>query len=46
MQGHLMRLNALGDRLVEVGKLDKEEFDFASSPPVGGQAPGKLSATG
>ena len=36
MQGHLMRLNALGDRLVEVGKLDKEEFDFASSPPVGG----------
>ena len=36
MQGHLMRLNALGDRLVEVGNLDREEFDFASSPPVGG----------
>ena len=36
MQGHLMRLDALGDRLVEVGNLDREEFDFASSPPVGG----------
>ena len=36
MQGHLMRLNALGDRLVEVGNLDRGEFDFASSPPVGG----------
>lgn len=36
IQGHLMRLNALGDRLVEVGNLDRDEFDFASSPPVGG----------
>ncbi len=36
MQGQLMRLNALGDRLVDVGNLDREEFDFASSPPVGG----------
>ncbi len=36
LQAHVMRLDALGDRLVEVGKLDREEFDFASRPPVGG----------
>ena len=36
LQAHVMRLDALGDRLVEVGELDREEFDFASQPPVGG----------
>lgn len=36
LQAHLMRLDALGDRLVEVGKLDREEFDFSAAPPVGG----------
>lgn len=36
LQTHLIRLDALGDRLVEVGKLDKEEFDFSASPPTGG----------
>ena len=36
LQAHLMRLDALGDRLVEIGKLDRDEFDFASSPPMGG----------
>ncbi|MDJ0740324.1 MAG: M23 family metallopeptidase [Gammaproteobacteria bacterium] len=36
LQAHLMRLDALGDRLVEVGKLDREEFDFSTQPPVGG----------
>ena len=36
LQAHLMRLDALGDRLVDVGELDKEEFDFASPPPMGG----------
>ena len=36
LQAHVMRLDALGDRLVEVGKLDREEFDFATRPPVGG----------
>lgn len=37
MQGRLIRLDALGARLVEVGKLDPEEFDFAEpSPPMGG----------
>lgn len=36
LQAHLMRLDALGDRLVEVGKLDRGEFDFSAAPPVGG----------
>lgn len=36
LQAHLMRLDALGDRLVDIGKLDREEFDFAASPPMGG----------
>lgn len=36
LQAHLMRLDALGDRLVEVGKLDRGEFDFSTAPPVGG----------
>lgn len=53
LQAHLMRLDALGDRLVEVGKLDRDEFDFAAEPPLGGvdealpadsQSAGELSA--
>jgi murein DD-endopeptidase MepM/ murein hydrolase activator NlpD len=36
LQAHLMRLDALGDRLVDIGKLDRDEFDFASAPPMGG----------
>jgi murein DD-endopeptidase MepM/ murein hydrolase activator NlpD len=30
------RLDALGERLVQLGKLDPEEFDFNQPPPVGG----------
>ncbi len=36
LQARLMRLDALGERLVEIGELDRDEFDFASSPPMGG----------
>ena len=36
LQAHLMRLDALGDRLVGIGKLDRDEFDFTSAPPMGG----------
>jgi murein DD-endopeptidase MepM/ murein hydrolase activator NlpD len=36
LQAHLMRLDALGGRLVELGELDEAEFDFASAPPLGG----------
>lgn len=36
LQAQMIRLNALGGRLVETGKLDPEEFDFETSPPMGG----------
>ncbi len=44
------RLDALGERLVQLGQLDPEEFDFSQSPPVGGPQmlinDGRSSATG
>jgi murein DD-endopeptidase MepM/ murein hydrolase activator NlpD len=36
LQAQATRLNALGDRLTQVGKLDDGEFDFASEPALGG----------
>jgi murein DD-endopeptidase MepM/ murein hydrolase activator NlpD len=36
MQAEILRLNALGERLVEMADLDSEEFDFEDPPPVGG----------
>lgn len=36
MQAELVRLNALGERLVEMAGLSPEEFDFESPPPQGG----------
>jgi len=36
MQAEILRLNALGGRLVEMADLDAEEFDFENPPPVGG----------
>ena len=36
LRANLLRLNALGERLVAVGKLDEQEFDFSSEPPQGG----------
>ncbi len=36
MQAQLMRLDALGDRLVTQADLDASEFDFTIAPPVGG----------
>ncbi len=30
------RLDALGERLVQLGKLDPQEFDFSRPPPLGG----------
>jgi len=35
MQAEILRLNALGERLVEMADLDAEEFDFENPPPVG-----------
>jgi murein DD-endopeptidase MepM/ murein hydrolase activator NlpD len=36
LQAQATRLNALGDRLTQVGKLDDGEFDFGADPAVGG----------
>jgi murein DD-endopeptidase MepM/ murein hydrolase activator NlpD len=40
MQAQMLRLNALGERLVDQGSLDKEEFDFDADPAVGGPGEG------
>ncbi|MCD8521103.1 MAG: peptidoglycan DD-metalloendopeptidase family protein [Saccharospirillaceae bacterium] len=40
LQAKLMRLDALGERLVDVSDLNSEEFDFSMQPAVGG--PGTL----
>jgi murein DD-endopeptidase MepM/ murein hydrolase activator NlpD len=36
IQGRLLRLDALGQRLVKSGQLDNGEFDFSQTPAVGG----------
>ncbi len=36
MQANVIRLNALGQRLVKVAKLDSKEFDFKNAPAYGG----------
>lgn len=38
MQANVIRLNALGNRLIKVSKLDSEEFDFKNTPSYGGSA--------
>lgn len=40
MQARLTRLDALGERLIDVAKLRNDEFDFSQAPAVGG--PGEL----
>jgi murein DD-endopeptidase MepM/ murein hydrolase activator NlpD len=37
LQAQSTRLNALGERLTQVGKLDDGEFNFDQPPPIGGQ---------
>ncbi|MCG8673092.1 MAG: peptidoglycan DD-metalloendopeptidase family protein [Pseudomonadales bacterium] len=36
LQARLTRIDALGERLVDVAKLHNGEFDFSAAPPVGG----------
>jgi murein DD-endopeptidase MepM/ murein hydrolase activator NlpD len=36
LQAEIMRINALGQRLVEMAGLDEEEFDFVNPAPAGG----------
>lgn len=40
LQSHIVRLNALGERLTKMGKLDADEFDFKKLPPRGGMDSG------
>lgn len=42
MQGRLLRLDALGQRLVESARLDNGEFDFDQKPAVGGPEQGAM----
>ena len=44
LQAQSTRLNALGERLAEVGKLDDGEFNFDQPPPVGGVEDGAQTA--
>jgi hypothetical protein len=46
MQAEILRLNALGERLVEMAGLDAEEFDFQSPPPIGGPNDDSLAPKG
>jgi murein DD-endopeptidase MepM/ murein hydrolase activator NlpD len=36
LQAHIMRLDALGQKLVHMANIDKGEFDFDNTPAVGG----------
>jgi len=36
LQSHVIRLDALGDRLTKMAELDKGEFDFTTQPAQGG----------
>jgi len=45
LQAEILRLNALGGRLVETAGLDAEEFDFESSPPLGGPVNARVTNT-
>ncbi|MGH8040558.1 MAG: M23 family metallopeptidase [Rudaea sp.] len=36
LQARALRLDALGQRLAQVGKLDSNEFDFSTAPGLGG----------
>jgi murein DD-endopeptidase MepM/ murein hydrolase activator NlpD len=38
LQAHVIRLDALGSRLIDIAELEGGEFDFSVSPAVGGPA--------
>lgn len=48
LQARIMRLDALGERVVQIADLDKGEFDFSRDPALGGpiQNPAQGSETG
>ena len=45
MQANVTRLNALGQRLVTIAKLDSDEFDFESKPAYGGPSEPEYTAS-
>lgn len=45
LQAHVIRLDALGERLTKMAKLDKGEFDFNTSPAQGGPASADVAHT-
>ena len=40
LQAHIMRLDALGQKLVKMANIDKGEFDFDNTPALGGPETG------
>lgn len=42
LQAHVIRLDALGERLVNMAELDSGEFDFAALPAQGGPESGRM----
>jgi murein DD-endopeptidase MepM/ murein hydrolase activator NlpD len=36
LQAQMLRIDALGERLVDIGQLDSDEFDFTKEPAIGG----------
>lgn len=38
LQAHVIRLNALGQKVMKLAKMDPDEFDFANPPAIGGPA--------
>ena len=44
LQARLMRLDALGERIVSIAELDHDEFDFSQSVPLGGPGTMQLAA--
>jgi murein DD-endopeptidase MepM/ murein hydrolase activator NlpD len=43
LQARLLRIDALGERLIDITKINGDEFDFSSAPAVGG--PGTMGET-
>jgi murein DD-endopeptidase MepM/ murein hydrolase activator NlpD len=46
LQAASTRLDALGERLAQMGQLSLEEFDFSQPAPVGGLEPGEFETLG
>ncbi len=44
LQAASTRMNALGERLAKLGKLDDGEFNFDSEPDIGGPGPGEAAS--